>query len=230
MYLVYWEPNTMLLVVKSLILAFFCGVHIDTTQKGRRWKCSPCVKELNFALPRPWGQGYEIQLGAEVGGEKRWEGVHKALSWKQRYKSVVSGRKQDAERGDVEVVYATKNKYDESLKGDANGFLLFGPRPLWKRIPVHHSDIKKLRTLVTTHCLKIMAFLASNKKRALMWNAFVAGISHFWMISIGCDILYGRLTHKSGWRFFDILNAEYCCDIFQHIRTALAFHAWRDVW
>lgn len=102
MYLVYWEPNTMLLV-KSLILAFFCGVHIDRTQKGRRWKCNPCVM-LNFALPRPWGQGYEIQLGAEVvvvggGGEKRWEGVHKALSWKQRYKSVVSGRKQDAERG-----------------------------------------------------------------------------------------------------------------------------------
>lgn len=55
---------------------------------------------------------------------------------------------------------------------------------------------------------------ASHKKWPLMWNAFVVGISHYCMISIGCDILYGCLIHKERLAFFDILNAVYCCDIF----------------
>lgn len=55
---------------------------------------------------------------------------------------------------------------------------------------------------------------ASHKKWPLMWNAFVVGISHYCMISIGCDILYGCLIHKERLTFFDILNAVYCCDIF----------------
>lgn len=76
MHLVYWEPNTMLLFDKSLILTFFRGVDIDITERKQDTGDESATHvSKSWILPYQVGwdhrdKGYEIQLG-----RGKWEKV-----------------------------------------------------------------------------------------------------------------------------------------------------------